>query len=121
MVLFQLPSALYMRTELAKTKEQLAEDKKIALAVRVKPLNIESLTVAELRQKAQSLWDAIVRLESEKYDLEERKKRQEYDVSVDYSIKLWWISVILSKILFYLNKITTVTYCSTHQDCVFSI
>lgn len=78
----QFPSALYMRTELAKTKEQLAEDKKIALQVRVKPLQIENANVQELRQKAQSLWDALVRLESEKYDLEERKKRQEYDVSM---------------------------------------
>ncbi|XP_035229268.1 troponin T-like [Stegodyphus dumicola] len=76
----KFPSALYMRNEMAKTKEQLAEDKKIAIAVRVKPLNIENLTVAELRQKAQELWQCIVRLESEKYDLEERRKRQEYDL-----------------------------------------
>lgn len=66
--------------DIAKTKEQLLEDKKIALSVRVKPLQIEGLNVLELRQKAQELWEAIVRLESEKYDLEERRKRQEYDL-----------------------------------------
>lgn len=67
---------------MAKTKEQLAEDKKIALQLRIKPLQIEGLGVKELKEKAQALWEAIVRLESEKYDLEERKKRQEYDVSI---------------------------------------
>lgn len=80
MFLFQLPSSVYMKSEMAKTKEQLAEDKKMALAVRVQPLVIEKLSTAELKQKAHQLWDAIVRLESEKYDLEERRKRQEYDV-----------------------------------------
>ena len=33
------------------------------------------------RAKASELWDTIVRLETEKYDLEERQKRQDYDVS----------------------------------------
>ncbi|GIY46496.1 troponin T, skeletal muscle [Caerostris extrusa] len=76
----KFPSSLYMKAEMAKTKEQLAEDKKMALAFRVKPLQIENLSVTELKQKAQQLWDSIVRLESEKYDLEERRKRQEYDL-----------------------------------------
>ena len=31
--------------------------------------------------KAQELWEVIVRLETEKYDLEERQRRQDYDVS----------------------------------------
>jgi len=34
-----------------------------------------------LKNKATELWDAIVLLETEKYDLEERSKRQDYDVS----------------------------------------
>ncbi|CAL1267136.1 unnamed protein product [Larinioides sclopetarius] len=76
----KFPSSLYMKAEMAKTKEQLAEDKKIALAFRVKPLQIENLSMTELKQKSQQLWDMIVRLESEKYDLEERRKRQEYDL-----------------------------------------
>ena len=34
-----------------------------------------------LRQKASDLWDTIIRLETEKYDIEEKQKRQNYDVS----------------------------------------
>lgn len=68
------------RSEMGKTKEQLAEDKKIALSFRVKPLTIDGLGVDELRKKASQLWDTIVQLESDKYDLEERQKRQDYDV-----------------------------------------
>ena len=64
-----------------KTKEQLAEDKRIALGIRIKPLNIDGFNCDDLRKKAQELWDQIVQLESEKYDLEERQKRQDYDVS----------------------------------------
>lgn len=64
-----------------KTKEQLEEEKKISLSFRIKPLDIDSLSVDKLRSKAQELWETIVRLETEKYDLEERQKRQDYDVS----------------------------------------
>ena len=35
----------------------------------------------QLRSKANELWETIVRLDTEKYDLEERQKRQDYDVS----------------------------------------
>ena len=35
----------------------------------------------QLKAKASELWEIIVRLETEKYDLEERQKRQDYDVS----------------------------------------
>lgn len=65
-----------------KTKEQLEEEKKISLSFRIKPLDIESLSVEKLRQKANELWECIVKLETEKYDLEERQKRQDYDVSI---------------------------------------
>lgn len=71
---------------MSKTKEQLAEDKEIALSFRVKPLEIEGLSVDKLRQRAQQLWDQIVQLESDKYDLEERQKRQDYDVSLEQQI-----------------------------------
>ena len=69
------------RSEMGKTKEQLAEDKKIAMSFRVKPLEIEGLSVEELKKKASQLWDLVIQLESDKYDLEERQKRQDYDVS----------------------------------------
>ena len=38
----------------------------------------------QLGGKAKELWETIVRLETEKYDLEERQKRQDYDVSIPY-------------------------------------
>lgn len=64
-----------------KTKEQLEEEKKISLSIRIKPLAIDNLSIDKLRAKATELWDQIVKLETEKYDLEERQKRQDYDVS----------------------------------------
>lgn len=75
-----LDKVMIGRGEMTKTREQLEEEKKLALSIRVKPLNIEALSVQELRQKAQELWEKLVCLESEKYDLEERKKRQDYDL-----------------------------------------
>lgn len=69
------------RSEMGKSKELLAEEKQIALKYRLKPLNIEGLTAGKLRDVAQDLWTKIVTLESEKYDLEEKMKRQDYDVS----------------------------------------
>lgn len=65
-----------------KTKEQIEEEKRISLSFRIKPLNIEGFTIQKLQSKARELWDAIVKLETEKYDLEERQKRQDYDVSI---------------------------------------
>lgn len=64
-----------------KTKEQIEEEKRISLSFRIKPLNIEGFSVQKLQSKARELWDTIVKLETEKYDLEERQKRQDYDVS----------------------------------------
>lgn len=64
-----------------KTKEQLEEEKKISLSIRIKPLVLENLSADKLRERAQELWECIVKLETEKYDLEERQKRQDYDVS----------------------------------------
>ena len=39
-----------------------------------------------LKAKASELWEVIVKLETEKYDLEERQKRQDYDVSFDLQL-----------------------------------
>lgn len=64
-----------------KTKEQLEEEKKISLSIRIKSLDIDGLSIDKLRTKATELWESIVKLETEKYDLEERQKRQDYDVS----------------------------------------
>merc|ERR1712027_142086 len=64
------------RREMTKTKEQLEEEKKISLSIRIKPLDLEAMEFEQLTNKASELWETIVRLETEKYDLEERQKRQ---------------------------------------------
>merc|ERR1740124_1795832 len=68
------------RREMTKTKEQLEEEKKISLSIRIKPLDVDAMDSDQLGSKAKELWDTIVRLETEKYDLEERQKRQDYDL-----------------------------------------
>merc|ERR1712137_926235 len=64
------------RREMTKTKEQLEEEKKISLSIRIKPLDVDAMDSDQLQSKAKELWDTIVRLETEKYDLTERQKRQ---------------------------------------------
>ncbi|WP_411027059.1 hypothetical protein, partial [Salmonella sp. s55033] len=46
----------------------------------VKPINVDGIGSAELRSKADEMWHMIVKLETEKYDMEERMKRQDYDL-----------------------------------------
>jgi len=66
--------------ELGKTREQLAEEKKIAMSIRVQPLNLDGMQPSQLRAKAEQMWALIIKLETEKYDMEERMKRQDYDL-----------------------------------------
>merc|ERR1711874_233234 len=69
------------RGEKGKTKEQLAEEKKIALMVRVAPLSgLDNMGLSDLKAKADDLWKKILRLETEKYDMEQRRARQDYDL-----------------------------------------
>ena len=39
------------------------------------------MDIDSLKEKGKELWEQIVKLETEKYDLEEKVKRQDYDVS----------------------------------------
>lgn len=74
----QGPMIVGMR-DVMKTKEQQAEDKRIAMKYRLKPLNIsEDMRTAEIKRVVNDLWSNIVQLESDKYDLEEEQRRQEY-------------------------------------------
>merc|ERR1712168_1531259 len=50
------------RREMTKTKEQLEEEKKISLSIRIKPLDLDSLDSDQLGAKAKELWETIVRL-----------------------------------------------------------
>lgn len=73
-------SATPSKAEVSKTKEQLAEEKKLALSIRIQPLKTEGLGLETLKKKADELWNKVVQLETDKYDLEERQKRQDYDL-----------------------------------------
>ena len=65
---------------MSKTKEQLEEEKKIALSIRVKPIDFDILDSDELKYKAAELFDIIVKLETDKYDYEQRAGTQDYEL-----------------------------------------
>merc|ERR1712080_542528 len=52
----------------------------VALQIRVKPPVVEGKKVEQLREMATEMWAQLVALETEKYDFEERSKRQDYDL-----------------------------------------
>ncbi|XP_010081138.1 PREDICTED: troponin T, cardiac muscle isoform X4 [Pterocles gutturalis] len=58
------------------------EKKKKILSERRKPLNIDHLSEDKLREKAKELWQTIRDLEAEKFDLQEKFKRQKYEINV---------------------------------------
>merc|ERR1712025_798967 len=66
--------------EMTKTKEQLEEEKKIALSIRIKPLDLESMDSDEMKSKAEELFNTIVQLETDKFDYEQRKLTQDYEL-----------------------------------------
>merc|ERR1712012_560052 len=70
-----------VRREMTKTKEQLEGEKKTSLSIRIRPLELDAgMDQDDLKSKAKELWDQIVKLETERYDLEERTRRQDYDL-----------------------------------------
>merc|ERR1719466_545146 len=68
------------RREMSKTKEQLEEEKKIALSIRIKPLDMAEMDSDDLKAKASELFNTIVQLETDKFDYEQRKLTQELDM-----------------------------------------
>ncbi|XP_039185307.1 troponin T, cardiac muscle isoform X3 [Crotalus tigris] len=71
------------KTEKKSGKKQTErEKKKKILAERRKPLNIDHLNEDKLREKAKELWQSIHDLEAEKFDLQEKFKRQKYEINV---------------------------------------
>ncbi|CAI4224875.1 unnamed protein product [Auanema sp. JU1783] len=60
--------------------EQLAEMKRSFLAALCRPIDISGNLPNDLKDKIRTLHARIVRLEAEKYDLENRYERQEYDL-----------------------------------------
>ncbi|XP_069134143.1 troponin T, skeletal muscle-like isoform X3 [Argopecten irradians] len=66
--------------DMAKSKEQLEEEKRAILAQRIQPLTVEGLDLAALAEKATELHNKIKNLANDKYELEERFKSQQYDM-----------------------------------------
>lgn len=64
-----------------KSKEELEKEKQAVLAQRIQPLTIDGLDVEKLKEAAKSLHEKMRALVSSKYDLEERFKRQQYDMT----------------------------------------
>ncbi|XP_016425232.1 troponin T, cardiac muscle isoforms-like [Sinocyclocheilus rhinocerous] len=62
-------------------KQTEREKKKKILADRRKPLSIDHLSDDKLNDKANELWQWLMQLEAEKYDLNEKLKHQKYDIN----------------------------------------
>merc|ERR1712088_784542 len=60
--------AMDARKEMSKTKEQVEEEMKISLRIRIKPLDLDSMDSDELKAKAQKIFDTILQLETAKYE-----------------------------------------------------
>merc|ERR1711982_48040 len=71
--------AMDARKELSKSKEQVEEECKISLNIRIKPLPLDEMDSDELRNKANQIWNNIVELETDKYDYEQRRLDQDYE------------------------------------------
>lgn len=72
--------SIMSKEDMQKSKEQLEEEKQAILAQRIQPLVTDGLAGDKLIEKAKELNDHIRRLEGDKYDLEQRYKRQQYDM-----------------------------------------
>jgi len=68
------------RREMTKTKEQLEEEKKIALSIRIKPLDLADMDTDDLKAKATELFNIVIQLETDKYDYEQKRQQQERDL-----------------------------------------
>merc|ERR1712212_101306 len=68
------------RKEMTKTKEQLEEEKKIALSIRIKPLQLDAMDTDDLKAKATELFNIVIQLETDKYDYEQKRVNQERDM-----------------------------------------
>merc|ERR1711990_778990 len=71
--------AMDARKEMSKSKEQVEEEMKISLSIRIKPLALDEMDSEELKNKANQIWNTIVSLETDKYDYEQRQLDQDYE------------------------------------------
>ncbi|XP_037109048.1 troponin T2d, cardiac [Syngnathus acus] len=70
------------KTERKGKKQTEREKKKKILAERRKPLKIDHLSDDKLKEKANELWQWLMQLETEKYDLNDKFKRQKSDINL---------------------------------------
>ncbi|XP_063762144.1 troponin T2e, cardiac [Eleginops maclovinus] len=63
-------------------KQTEREKKKKILADRRKPLTIDHLNEEKVKEKANEMWQWLFTLESEKFDLSEKLKKQKYEINV---------------------------------------
>merc|ERR1712212_796300 len=56
-------------------------EKKNALSIRLKPLELDAMDSDELKAKATEIFNIIIQLETDKYDYEQRKLTQELDLN----------------------------------------
>merc|ERR1712177_5228 len=71
--------AMDARKEMSKSKEQVEEEMRISLRIRIKPLPVDEMDSDELRNKCNQIWNTIVVLETDKYDYEQRQLDQDYE------------------------------------------
>merc|ERR1712240_346392 len=71
--------AMDARKEMSKSKEQVEEEMKISLSIRIKPLDLNSMDSDDLKNKANQIWNTIQSLETDKYDYEQRQLDQDYE------------------------------------------
>jgi hypothetical protein len=69
------------KTEMSLNTGELEALKTKTVGERIKPLALSGMDAATLKSLADALWKQIIQIETAKYDLDERSKRQEYDVS----------------------------------------
>uniref|UniRef100_A0A3Q2EH31 Troponin T, cardiac muscle isoforms-like n=1 Tax=Cyprinodon variegatus TaxID=28743 RepID=A0A3Q2EH31_CYPVA len=95
-----LSFALISDTRKGGKKQTEREKKKKILAERRKPLTVDHMNEDKLKEKAKELWDSLRGLESEKFDLSEKLRRQKYDVSLDNQRYLLHILVTIQGIAY---------------------
>merc|ERR1711892_349761 len=69
-----------LKEKQAKRKEIRAEQKKIALSIRLKPLELDAMDSDDLKSKASEMFNITFQLETDKYDYEQRRLTQELDL-----------------------------------------
>merc|ERR1712041_30643 len=70
--------AMDARKEMSKSKEQVEEEMKISLSIRIKPLDLDAIDSDELKANIDQIWNTIQSLETDKYDYEQRQLDQDY-------------------------------------------